>query len=93
MQSMVTENLPLTVDSRELGRIEIGELTLPYIDLEDDAAVRNKIRLYDTEYTYVRSYPVRGHSAIMPAAVIELIAQGKRLLVAERHERYYLYSD
>jgi hypothetical protein len=93
MQSMVTdEAAPIEVNSLELGRLELGDLELPYVDLEEAPAVRNKLVLYDTEYTYVRSFPIRGHSAIMPAAVKELIDQGKRILVAERGERYYLYA-
>ena len=90
---MVTdEAAPVQINSQELGRMELGDLDLPYIDLEDAPAVRNKLILYDTEYTYVRSYPVRGHSAVMPAAVTELLGQGKRILIAERGERYYLYA-
>jgi hypothetical protein len=90
---MVTEEAsPLRVSSQELGRLELGDLDLPYVDLEDAPAIRNKLVLYDTEYTYVRSYPIRGHSAVMPVAVTELLGQGKRILVAERGERYYLYA-
>ena len=89
---MVTEEeRAIPIDSQELGRLELGEFEVPYIDLEEERAVRNKLSLYDTEYTYVRSFPIQGHSAIMPGAVAELIGQGKRILVAERGNRYYVY--
>ena len=94
MQTMVTEETTaLQVDSQQLGRLELGDREVPYIDLEGAPAVRNKLALYDTEYTYVRSFPIQGHSAIMPEAVAELIGQGKRVLVAERSDRYYLYAS
>ena len=90
---MVTEEeSAVQVDLQQLGRLELGDLEVPYIDLEEEPAVRNKLVLYDTEYTYVRSFPIQGHSAIMPGAVTELLGQGKRILVAERNERYYLYT-
>jgi hypothetical protein len=92
MQAMVTEEeSAIQVDPQQLGRLELGDLEVPYIDFEEEPAVRNKLSLYDTEYTYVRSFPIQGHSAIMPGAVAEQLSQGKRILVAERGDRYYLY--
>jgi hypothetical protein len=93
MQSMVTEEAaPVQVGSQDLGRVEVGDLELPYVDLEDAPAIRNKLILYDTEYTYVQSFPIRGHSAVMPGAVNGLLAQGRPVLIAERGERYYVYA-
>jgi hypothetical protein len=92
MQAMVTQELgSIEVDPQELGRLELAGYDLPYVDLEEAPAVRNKLTLYETEYEYTRSFPIKGHSAIMPAYVGELIDQGKRILVAERNERYYVY--
>jgi len=89
---MVTEeSAPLEVESQDLGRLELGDLELPYVDLEHEPAVLSKLALYGTEYSYVRSFPIQGHSAIMPGFVNELLAQNKRILVAERRDRYYLY--
>ncbi len=94
MQTMVTEEVTaLQVDSQQLGRLELEDLELPYVDLEGEPAVRNKLVLYETEYSYVRSFPIQGHSAIMPGFAKELLAQNKRILVAERHDRYYVYVD
>jgi len=88
---MVTEEAGIEVDPKQLGVLELADLELPYIDLEEAPAARNKLVLYDTEYTYLRSFPIKGHSAIMPGVVEEQIAAGKRILIAERNERYYVY--
>ena len=50
-----------------------------------------RLRVGETEYTYDRSYPIKGHSAVMPGAIAELQAQGRQVLVAERSDRYYVY--
>lgn len=90
---MVTtnEDAPVYIDPASLGRFELEDLDLPYVDLIDAPAVRSKLVLYDTEYDYVRSFPIQGHSAIMPEFVREFLAENKRLLIAERNERYFVY--
>jgi hypothetical protein len=75
-----------------LGLVEIGDEELPFVDLDEQPYVSSKIEVEGIEYTYERSFPIKGHSAIMPAQVEQLQSQGKRLLVGERNERYYLYS-
>jgi hypothetical protein len=90
---MVTEEAtPLQVERAAIGTLELGEIELPYVDLNEAPAIRTKLVLGEHEYEYVRSFPIKGHSAIMPDAVAELRGQGKRLLVAERNDRYYLYA-
>ena len=89
---MATQEVtPLEVGSPRIGTLELEALAVPYVDLEDEALVPSKLRIGDVDYAYDRSYPIKGHSAIMPGAVSELIAQGRKVLVAERGERYYLY--
>ena len=75
-----------------IGLVEVGSEELPFVDLDDQPYVSSKVEVEGTEYTYQRSYPIKGHSAIMPAQVEQLLAQGKRLLVGERNDRYYLYA-
>ena len=93
MQAMTTPATtgPLDVDPALVGTLELPGLDLPYVDLNDEPFVHTRLRLDDTEYAYDRTYPVKGHSAVMPAAVAELQSAGRRVLVAERNERYYLY--
>ena len=74
-----------------IGTLELAGFEVPYVDLENELFVHTRLRVGDTEYTYERSYPIKGHSAVMPGAIAELQAQGRRVLVAERNERYLVY--
>ncbi len=87
-----TATEPLHIYPSQVGILELEGSDLPYVDLEDEPFVGSVLELEGTEYAYQRSFPVKGHSAVMPAAVAELHAAGKRLLVAERGERYCLYA-
>jgi hypothetical protein len=73
-----------------MGSLELEGTTVTYVNLEHVASVPIRLRVADTEYTFERSFPIRGHSAVLPAAVAEL-EQGRRVLVAERQERYLVY--
>lgn len=89
---MATEQAaPLEIASSRLGRLELEQLSVPYVNLEAEPFVRTRLRIGGAEYTYAQSYPINGHSAVMPSAIAELQAQGRQVLVAERGERYYLY--
>lgn len=92
MQSMATqEALGLEVHPSRVGTLELDGAAVPYVDLEDEAAVHTRLRVDGTLYVYQRSFPTKGGSAVMPAAIAELQAKGKRVLVAERSERYVVY--
>lgn len=83
---------PLQVDPTEVGTLELGGAEVPYVDLEGAPYIHSRLAVGGTEYGYERTFPIKGHSAVMPAAVAELQAKGKRILVAERGERYYLFT-
>jgi len=89
---MVTEpGIQLEIDPSLIGTLELAGFGVPYVDLEDEPVVHTRLRVGDTEYAYERSYPVKGHSAVMPGGIAELQAQGRQVLVAERSERYLVY--
>jgi len=93
MESMSTEApAHLEIDPSRIGELDLGAVKVPLVDLEDEPLVHTHLRAADTEYVYQRSYPIRGHSAVMPAYVAELLQQGRRVLVGERDERYYVYA-
>ncbi len=81
----------LDVDPSLVGALDLGTLRVPYVDLETAPFVHTRLLVGETEYVYDRSYPIKGHSAIMPGEVAELLAEGRQVLVAERSERYYVY--
>ena len=51
----------------------------------------SEIRVGGQRYRYDRSYPIKGHSAIMPRFLREQMAAGKKPLIVERPSRYYVY--
>lgn len=83
----------LDVDPSLIGELDLGEFEVPLIDLEREPLIHAHLRAGDSEYVYQRSYPIKGHSAVMPAYVAELLQNGRRVLVAERDERYYVYAS
>ena len=89
---MVTDpGIQLEIEPSLIGTLELAGFEVPYVDLEDEPFVHTRVRVGDTEYGYERSYPIKGHSAVMPAAIAGLRSQGRRVLVAERSERYLVY--
>lgn len=82
---------PLEIDRSLIGALELEGSEAPYVNLEDQPFIHTQLRVGETEYTYDRSFPIKGHSAVLPAVIGELQAEGRRLLVAERNDRYYIY--
>jgi hypothetical protein len=83
---------PLEIPDTQVETVIIGDYRVPLVDLDREEFVGSKLVVHQTEYTYVRTYPVKGHSAVMPEAIAELLEQGKKVIVAERNERYYVYT-
>lgn len=85
------ETAPLQIDPSLVGTLELDTFRVPYVNLAAQPSAHTRLRVGESEYTYDRSYPVKGHSAVMPAAIARLRAEGHQVLVAERAERYYVY--
>ncbi len=92
MRSMADEAIaPIELDRSDIGTMELGDFTVPYVHLGRRPSAHTCLRVGETEYTYNRSFLLKGHSAVMPAAVSELLAEGRRVLVVERDDRLYVY--
>ena len=50
-----------------------------------------EIRIDEQVYKYDRSYPIKGHSATMPPYLQEQVGAGKKPLLVERSDRFYVY--
>jgi hypothetical protein len=75
-----------------LEPFDVDRLTVPLLRLTDDADLPAvDIKVSGQEYRYDRSYPIKGYSAIMPQYVLEQVGAGKKPLLVERPERFYLY--
>ena len=92
MESMAAqEAAPLQIDPALISELDLDTFQVPYVYLEDEPYVHTRLLVGETEYTYDCSFPVKGHSAVMPAAIAEVQADGRQPLVAERGKRYYVY--
>ena len=87
----IQEAMHLDIDPSRIGRLQLEGFEVPYVHLEGEPLVHSRLRVGETEYVYDRSYPIKGHSAVMPGPIGDLLAEGRQVLVAERHERYYVY--
>ena len=85
------EEAPLSLDPSLVGALELETFQVPFVNLVDQPFLHTRLRIGETEYMYDRSYPITGHSAVMPGAIADLQAEGRQVLVAERDERYYVY--
>ena len=80
----------LEVEPSLMGSLELEGATVPYVNLGQVATIPSRLRVADVEYTYERSFPIRGHSAVLPEAIAQL-EEGRRVRVADRQARYLLY--
>jgi hypothetical protein len=80
-------------DDIDLEAFAANGLTLPLLRLNDIDLPLTQIRVGGRDYQYDRSYPHKGYGAIMPPYVAEQMAAGRRPLVIERGDRYYLYFE
>jgi hypothetical protein len=73
---------PLPLDGIEIPRIRLtlGEPP-PY----------HQIKVGDQTYEYEKSYPIKGHSAVLPRFVREQMGSGRQTLVIERPTRFLVY--
>lgn len=70
--------------------LEAG-VAVPIIRFNVEEPPAADLRVGDTAYHYDRSYPIKGHSAVMPAYLREQLDAGKKPLLIERPDRFYVY--
>lgn len=79
-------------DKTSLELFFAEELTVPLLRLtSEEAPPASAISVDNRSYRYVRSYPIKGHSAVLPAFLRERFAEGADVLLVERPTRYYVY--
>jgi hypothetical protein len=82
----------LQIDPIQLGTLEIDhDVWVPYIDLVDAEFVPTRIQIANDEYAFKRSAPTLGYGAFLPQEIREARGAGKRPMIVERGERYYLF--
>ena len=81
----------LELDVASVRGFPVEDLNVQLVDLGGFEAPHVQIRLDDTVYSYRQTFPVMGHSAVMPQHLRSLIDEGHDVLLARRGERYYVY--
>ena len=74
---------PLVLDGIEVPRIYRHGGAPPFTTLRFDGA----------EYQYERSFPIKGYGASLPNFLRERMAEGKKPLLIERTDRFYVYTS
>jgi hypothetical protein len=81
----------LQIDPVQLGTLEMDGVWVPYLDLYDAEFVPTRLKIVNDEYAFARSAPVRGHGAVLPGEIRQARDAGKKPVIVERGDRYYLY--
>jgi hypothetical protein len=84
--------LEFEADALEPFSLE-SDMIVPLIRMTTSGLPEVEITVGGQEYTYERSYNIKGSSAVMPKFVRELMSQGRKPLVIERPTRYYVYAS
>jgi hypothetical protein len=75
----------------DLETFPVDGLMVPLVRMTSGPIPTVQVRVDGRDYQYDRSYPIKGYAAIMPSYLKEQVAGGKRALLIERPDRFYLY--
>jgi hypothetical protein len=81
----------MALDPNQLGTLELGDQWVPYIDLHDEGFLPTRVTVGADEYAFNSSIIIFGHSATLPQKVRDLRAAGKKPIIVERDDRYYIF--
>lgn len=81
----------MDVDPSQLGTLELDGQWVPYIDLYAEPFMPARIAVGKDEYAFNSSIIIFGHSATLPAKIHALRAEGKKPIIAQRADRYYVF--
>lgn len=81
----------MEINAARLGTLELDGMWVPYVDLYDAGFIHRRVTLGRDEYGFESSMIISGHGAVLPGRIRALKAEGKKSLVIEREDRYYLY--
>ncbi len=81
----------LELDDSLLDVLPLDGMMVPRIRMTTWGLPEVEIKVGDEEYTYQKSFPIKGHSATLPKRIAELLDAGKTPMIVERTDRFYLY--
>jgi hypothetical protein len=83
--------MTVKIDPAQLGTLDLEGLWAPYIDLADEEFLPARVTIGDDEYAFESSVIVKGHGAVLPGKIRQLRGAGKKPVIAERADRYYVF--
>lgn len=83
----------MEIDPRILGTLELEGMWVPYVDLGEGGFMPTRVTLGKDEYGFQHSMIILGHSAVLPDRIRELRAAGKKSMIIERDDRYYVFAS
>jgi hypothetical protein len=81
----------LELDEDAIEAFPVDGLVVPLVRMTSAPVPPVQLRVEGHDYQYDSSYPIKGYAAIMPSYIKEQIAGGKRPLLVERPDRFYVY--
>ncbi len=81
----------MELDPKDLGTLELDGQWVPYVDLFDEKFIPTRISVGKDEYAFNSSQIIFGHGATLPGKIRDLRASGKKPIIAERANRYYVF--
>jgi hypothetical protein len=81
----------LEIAPERLDALELDGIWAPYVYMGDADFLPTRLTVGKDEYGFHSSMIIFGHGAVLPGRVRDLRAQGKKPIIVEREERYYVY--
>jgi hypothetical protein len=79
------------IQEDELEPFPMDGIVVAWIKLTEPEPPEVELKVGEQAYRYARSYPIKGHSAVLPGYLREQLATGKKPLLIERPDRFYVY--
>ena len=87
----MAETALLELNPADLGTLDLGGQWVTYVNLLDDSFLPTRIKIVNDEYAWDSSFLVKGHGATMPGKIRDLRGAGKKPVIVERGDRYYVF--
>jgi hypothetical protein len=81
----------LEIAPETLDALELDGIWAPYAYVGDLEFLPTRVTVGADEYGFHSSIIVFGHGAVLPQRIRELRSGGKKPIILEREERYYVY--
>jgi hypothetical protein len=81
----------LEIAPERLDALELDGIWAPYVYVGDLDFLPTRVKVGADEYNFHSSMIIFGHGAVLPGRIRELRGAGKKPIILERDERYYVY--